>query len=300
MKEVEVHSPGLNNSNPPFVIGIMNVTPDSFYDGGKYNSVEKALQHAQSLVSGGADILDLGGQSTRPGALPISAEAECERVIPVIHAIRKSVSTPISIDTFHSQVAKRCLEAGATLVNDVSGFHDPHMIDVIADHKASVIVNHMQGTPVSMQQKPHYENVVHEIYTFFQDKLERLSSKGISKEQIILDPGIGFGKNLSHHFEIFNSLKTFLSLGCSLMIGASRKSFIGKIVADQGPEDRLGGSLGAVAWAYLQGVRYFRVHDVKETKQALAVLSFCQTGKRGDVGGCNSGIFKESAMARHC
>lgn len=252
------------------VVGILNVTPDSFYDGGKFESKKSVLDQAKKLVDEGANMLDVGGESTRPGAKPVSLEEEKQRVLPVIEQLVHAVDVPISIDTYKASIAKEALQLGASFVNDISGLTlDPKMPQVISDAKAKVVIGHIQGTPQNMQTHPTYENVVQEIYDFFKIQIQLCQKYDIPKERIILDPGIGFGKTVEHTIEIFKNLKSFQSLGCAIMVGASRKSFIGKILPDKGPQDRLGGSIAACVMSYLQGVTYFRVHDVWETVQAL-------------------------------
>lgn len=265
------------------IVGILNVTPDSFYDGGAYNSVDRAFQKAVTLIEQGATMLDVGGESSRPQAKAITAEEEIRRVVPVIEKIKKETHIPISIDTTKAHVARCAIEAGASIVNDISGFSlDENMPVIVSKTKVKVILNHMQGNPQTMQKDPYYTNVVSEISQFFEEKIELAKKHDISRERIILDLGIGFGKTLSHNLAILKSLKTFLKFNCPLMIGTSRKSFIAACHEDHGPQDRLGGSLSSASWAYLQGVTYFRVHDVYETKQALTVLSRIITAN--DVG----------------
>ena len=251
------------------IMGILNVTPDSFYDGGRGNVID----HALKLINEGAHIIDVGGESTRPGAKKVSQQEELDRVIPVISRLAKESLVKISIDTTKAEVARQALEVGASIINDVSGFTmDPAIVKVAAHHKATVILTHIQGTPRTMQQNPTYQDVVKEVYAFFKQQLSFALSQGCQFSQFILDPGIGFGKTLEHNLQILNSIDTFLSLECPLLVGVSRKSFIGKIQNDSDPHQRLSGSLSAAVWAYLKGVTYFRVHDVLETKRALNVV----------------------------
>ncbi|MBI3019567.1 MAG: dihydropteroate synthase [Deltaproteobacteria bacterium] len=264
-----------------YVVGILNVTPDSFYDGGRYHVEEKAFERALKMVEEGADILDVGGESTRPGSKRVECQEEIKRVIPVIERLAREVCVPLSIDTTKSEVAQRAIGAGASLVNDISGFTmDPQMPSVVSKGKVNVILSHIQGTPKDMQKNPMYENVTRDIMAFFKKQMDLGLEKGISKDKIILDPGIGFGKSVEHNLQILREFDLFLELGRPLMIGTSRKSFIGKIQKDRGPEERLAGSLMTAAWAYQKGATYFRAHDVCETKRALTMAA--QLMKKGD------------------
>lgn len=249
------------------LMGILNVTPDSFYDGGQFFSKEKAIEQAFKLIDEGADILDIGGESTRPGSDGISVEEEWGRVIPVIEYLADRVSVPISVDTTKAAIAKAAIDAGATIVNDISG-------DFIAHSTVRYVLTHIQGAPKEMQLHPSYKNVVLEIDDFFSQKIALLAERGIESHRLILDPGIGFGKTASHNIEILRSLKTFSKWGCPILIGTSRKSFIGQIqndfgLKDSGPSSRLSATLASAVWSYLNGVTFFRVHDVLETKKAL-------------------------------
>ncbi|HBQ20517.1 MAG: dihydropteroate synthase [Deltaproteobacteria bacterium GWA2_38_16] len=257
-----------------YIVGILNVTPDSFYDGGRYTGLDQSLKRAEQMIEEGADVLDVGGESTRPGSERISQEEEIKRVIPVIEMLSKRCSVPISIDTYKAEVAKQALEAGATWVNDISGLTmDKHMGEVVSQKNAKVVITHLLGTPKDMQLEPVYQNVVEDIRVFFKKQLNLAKEYGVDIKNIILDPGIGFGKTVEHNLVILNHLSSFLTLGCPLMVGTSRKSFIGKILKDKGPEDRLAGSLATAVYGLFKGVTYFRVHDVLETKRALTVMS---------------------------
>jgi len=263
-----------------YVVGILNVTPDSFYDGGRYNAKDKAYEQALKLIEEGADILDVGGESTRPGSEAVECQEEIGRVIPVIERLTQE-GFSVSVDTTKSKVAQRAIEAGACLVNDISGFTmDPQMAAVIAQEKVQVVLSHIQGTPKDMQKNPLYGNVTQDVMAFFKKQMDFGFKQGLSKEQIILDPGIGFGKTLEHNLQILRELDLFLELGRPLMIGTSRKSFIGKIQKDNGPHERLAASLVTSAWALQKGATYFRVHDVRETQRALTMMS--QLTKKGD------------------
>ncbi len=253
------------------VMGILNVTRDSFYDGGQYYDKEKALSRARSLVEEGAHIIDVGGMSTRPGSLPVGKEEEIERTIPVIENICKDHDILISIDTYRSEVAAEAIKAGAHIVNDISGLGmDKNMGSVIAKNNVSVVLMHIKGTPENMQDNPQYLDIIDEIYQYFDDKTEMAARSGIGPEKIILDPGIGFGKKLEHNLEIIRKLSEFKMLGFPLLVGASRKSFIGAVL-DLPAEERLEGSLAAAVWSMINGADILRVHDVSETIRAIKI-----------------------------
>ncbi len=259
-------------SQGPLVMGILNVTPDSFSDGGKFFELRRAVEHGLRMADQGADILDVGGESTRPGAQPISEEEELKRVLPVVEALAAQLKIPISIDTYKSAVARKALEAGASIVNDISGMgFDPDMVRVACRHQAGAVLMHIQGTPRDMQDHPHYEEVVAEVCRSLQEALARAVAGGLEAEAVALDPGIGFGKDLEHNLKLLNNLKTLRLLDRPLVVGVSRKSFIGRLGGGEAPEQRLPGSLAAAVAAYRNGAHIFRVHDVAETKQALAV-----------------------------
>jgi dihydropteroate synthase len=252
-------------------MGIVNVTPDSFYDGGKYSaSVDTAVAHALTLIKEGADILDIGGESSRPGAVPVTEQEEKKRVIPVIETVRTESNIPISVDTYKSKIAEAALKAGANWINDITGFsNDEAMLCIAAENECPVIIMHMQGKPQTMQNDPVYQNVVNDLLGFFKNRISALAKNGIKK--IILDPGIGFGKTVKHNLEILNRIDEFKQLGFPVMIGASRKSFIGKLLNEK-VENRLAGSLAVLNWLIIKDVDLIRVHDVKESKQSLKIL----------------------------
>lgn len=251
------------------VMGVVNVTPDSFSDGGQYFGLEKAVAHAEKLASEGAEIIDVGGESTQPGAKPVDEAEELSRVIPVIKALKGRIKLPISIDTMKPGVARAALIAGASVVNDVAANReDAEMWDVVAEHGAGYVLMHMQGNPVTMQKKPSYTDLMREVREFFEDRLDRLRRAGVGEQQVILDVGIGFGKTLEHNLQLLAGLNSFTFLDRPLMVGVSRKSFIGKICG--GSEDeRLYGGLACSVMAAESGVRIFRSHDVRETVMAL-------------------------------
>lgn len=251
------------------LMGILNVTPDSFSDGGRFNTLDTAIGQAKKMVSDGADIIDIGGESSRPGSEPLSEEEELGRVLPIVTRLVRELPVPISIDTYKPGVADACLHAGAHLMNDITGLTNPSMRSVAADHDVPVVMMHMLGTPKVMQQDPIYQDVVGEINAFFQGQIKTAKKAGIS--QLIIDPGIGFGKTVEHNLLILKHLDTFKTLGYPLLIGPSRKSFIGTITG-LSVNERLEGTLAAVTMAVLNGADIIRVHDVKECRRALQVV----------------------------
>lgn len=255
---------------PALVTGIVNVTPDSFSDGGRFLDAETAIAHALHLVDQGAEILDIGGESTRPGAAPVSEAEELRRVIPVVEQLAPRVKVPISIDTIKPVVARAALAAGASIVNDVAANReDDAMWRVVAEAGAGYVCMHMQGTPQTMQVGPVYADVVGDVGDFFRDRLERLNACGVKPEQVMLDVGIGFGKTLEHNLQLLAGLRGFTKLQRPLMLGVSRKSFIGKLVGAELPESRRAGSLACACLAVAAGVQLIRAHDVAETVQAV-------------------------------
>ena len=251
-------------------MGVLNVTPDSFSDGGKFYEPEKAVRHGLEMIGEGADFIDVGGESTRPGSESVSVDEEVRRVVPVIERLARETDIPISIDTYKSAVAERALDAGAVMVNDISGLHfDPQLADVVSKHGASLVLMHIRGEPKTMQQNPEYENVVEEIGAYLQEGIRLAENKGI--EQIIVDPGLGFGKNLSHNVEIIRKLSEFQRFDYPVLVGPSRKSFIGMIL-DVPVEERLEGTAAAVAVSIMNGANIVRVHDVKLMKRVVKVV----------------------------
>ncbi len=249
------------------LMGILNLTPDSFYDGGKYNTLDSAIQRAEEMVAEGAGIIDVGGESSRPGARPVSIKDELGRVIPVIKGLRKKIKKPISIDTYKSEVARIALDSGANIVNDITALRgDKEMAKVLGQRGAPVILMHMQGRPQTMQKKPVYRSVVSEIITFLGDRIKKALEAGINFNKIIIDPGIGFGKTVEHNLEIFRRLREFKVLGRPILVGPSRKSVVGKIL-NLPLEERLEGTAALVACSILNGAQIIRVHDVKKMTQ---------------------------------
>ena len=255
----------------PALMAIVNVTPDSFSDGGKYLSVDKAVEHAMQLVADGADILDIGGESTRPYSDPVSASEEIDRVVPVIERLVKETEIPISIDTSKARVARTSVEAGAEIINDVTGLEgDPEMLSVAVESGTGICAMHMQGTPQTMQDNPHYDDVVSDIAKYLRLRKEALLAAGIAAEKVCLDPGIGFGKTHQHNIELLNRAEEFHSLGSPILIGHSRKGFIGKLIGDKESE-RDSGTLAISLLMACKGIHIVRIHEVAATRRALDV-----------------------------
>jgi len=260
------------------LVGVLNVTPDSFSDGGRYLDPENAIARGVKLAEEGADLIDIGGESSRPGARPVSAEEELERVVPVIRGLRRALSVPLSIDTYKARVARVAIEEGVDVVNDISAMRfDPEMVRVIAAAKVPVVLMHMQGTPRTMQERPYYRDVVEEVKGFLQERIEFALESGVGPEQILVDPGIGFGKELEHNLALLRGLPALASLGRPILVGPSRKTFIGKILG-VGPEERLEGSLAAAVAAVLAGANMIRIHDVREARRAIGIADALRYG----------------------
>ena len=261
------------------IMGILNVTPDSFSDGGEYFDLDVAVRRGLLMAREGADIIDIGGESTRPGAEEISVDEEIARVIPVISSLSEKTNAILSIDTRKSQVAKEAVLAGARLINDVSGFvYDSHLVEVASRAKVPVVLMHSQGTPGTMQKNPTYSNVIDEICQFFQNQIDFAIEKGLSRECIILDPGIGFGKSVQHNYEILKNLSFFQSLGSPLLLGVSRKSFIGAVL-NVDEKKRIFGTAAAVTASILNGAHIIRVHDISEMKQVSQIADAIKNTK---------------------
>ena len=262
----------------PLIMGIVNVTPDSFFDGGRYDTPDAAIAHAIRLVQEGADLLDIGAESTRPGAHPIEETEEMRRLVPVVRAVAGAVSVPISIDTMKVAVAEAALDAGASIINDVTGLRgDADMVSIAAKTGAAVVLMHMQGTPQTMQQTPSYRDVVGEVSEFFAERIRFATSHGVARRQIVLDPGIGFGKLLENNLDLLAHLQAFAKYGCPLMIGVSRKGFLGQLTG-RPVDDRLWGTAAAVALAVQQRAAIIRVHDVAAMLD-VATVSAAITGR---------------------
>lgn len=267
-------------SKKTYIMGILNVTPDSFFDGGKYINLRKAVDRGLQLVEEGADIIDIGGESTRPGAEPISVDEELKRVIPVIENLSKKINIPISIDTYKAKVAEEAIKAGATIINDISGLRfDPQMPYIAAKYDTPVVIMHIKGTPKNMQINPLYDALIPEIMEYLRNSIVIAKNAGVKENRIIIDPGIGFGKKLEHNLLIIKKLKEFTSLGKPILIGVSRKSFIGKILGDAPVEHRLEGTMAAVAVSVINGANIVRVHDVKEIIKVVKVVDAIKFGQ---------------------
>jgi len=260
-------------------MGILNVTPDSFTDGGIFFQRDSAIEHGLGMVENGADIIDIGGESTRPGSDPVGYEEEIRRTIPVIEELSKRVNVPISIDTYKADVAKRALDAGASMVNDISGLRfDPEMAGVVAEHKVPVVLMHIKGTPKNMQVNPEYEALIPEILDYLRVGIRLAVDAGVGEDMIIIDPGIGFGKTFEHNLRILKNLHEFTLLEKPLLIGPSRKAFIGKILGNAPVSERMEGTAAAVAISIMNGANIVRVHNVKEMVKVVKVADAIKRG----------------------
>jgi len=267
--EIECAKYTLRLGGRALIMGILNVTPDSFANGGRYDTLDSTLLQAERMAEEGADIIDVGGESTRPGTRPVPLKEEMKRTIPVIKRLANRINLPISIDTYKSRVAREALDSGASLVNDISALRmDKGMAGVVSRYKAPLILMHMQGRPSNMQKNPQYGDVIGEIISFLRERMEIAKEKGVDEEKIIIDPGIGFGKKAKHNLEIFNRLSEFRSLGRPILVGPSRKSVIGNVL-NLPVEERLEGTAAAVAASILNGADIIRVHDVREMKRVV-------------------------------
>jgi len=263
-----------NSSEKPLIMGILNVTPDSFSDGGHFNNITSALMQVEKMLNDGADIIDIGGESTRPYSISVSSGEQVQRVIPIIKAIRKQLSSTvqISIDTRLSSVAKLALAEGANIINDISaGYNDPNILNVAADYDCPIILMHIKGTPQTMQDNPSYDNVVSDVLASLHISAERAKQVGIKQNKIILDPGIGFGKTNEHNLKLLGHLNQFVETGYPILLGTSRKKFLNKITSTEKPEDLALATAVTSALAVMAGVKVLRVHDVKENRQAVDV-----------------------------
>ena len=262
----------MREENPTtLIMGILNVTPDSFSDGGMYYDATQAIEFALQMAEEGADIIDVGGESTRPGAKTVELQKECDRILPVIEGIRTKSDILISIDTYKSEVARQSIATGAGMVNDISGMtFDPNMVDIIKESGLPVVIMHIKGTPKNMQKNPYYEDLMQELTEYFEERKKFARAKGILDQQIILDPGIGFGKRLQDNFQLLRELKKIVDMGFPVLIGPSRKSFIG-LTLDLPVDQRLEGTAAAVTTGILKGARIVRVHDVKAMKRVALI-----------------------------
>jgi dihydropteroate synthase len=269
-----------SKAEKPLIMGVLNVTPDSFYDGGAFFSPDRAIDHALRLAAEGADIIDVGGESTRPGSAPTPLDEELKRVIPVIEGIRRQSDIALSIDTYKADVAREAIAAGIDVVNDISALSfDSRMADVVAASGVPVVIQHIKGTPRDMQINPSYDDVVGEIKAFFIERIAVAKQRGIEEEKIIIDPGIGFGKRLQDNLAIIRELGRLKELGRSILIGTSMKSFLGRIVGTDALEDRVEGTLASVAISLWNGADMVRVHDVAKTKKVVLFMAALMDGR---------------------
>lgn len=262
----------------PHVMGILNVTPDSFSDGGKHNELIQALTHANEMINAGATIIDVGGESTRPGAAEVSVQQELDRVMPVVEAIAQRFEVWISVDTSKADVIRESARAGAHIINDIRSLQEPGALAAAAETGLPVCLMHMQGEPKTMQQAPQYQNILHDVDAFFVEHIARCEAAGIKKSQLLLDPGFGFGKNLTHNYQLLAHLADYHHFGLPLLVGMSRKSMVGQLL-NVGPTQRLTGSLACAVIAAMQGAHILRVHDVKETVEAMRVVEATQSAR---------------------
>lgn len=265
------------NLSYPVVMGILNTTPDSFSDGGKYRQLDSALMQAETMLSDGAAILDIGGESTRPGAEEVTAEEELDRIIPLIEAVRQRFDCVISVDTCKTTVMSAAVQAGADMINDIRALQDEGAVELAASLQVPVCLMHMQGAPRTMQHAPEYQNVTEDVYQFLLQRVAICENAGIPRSQLILDPGFGFGKNLQHNYQLLQHLDTFIKTGLPVLAGMSRKSMIGQLL-NVSVNERLAGSLACATIAALKGAQIIRVHDVKETVQAVRVAAAVRDG----------------------
>jgi len=277
----------LETTDRPLVMGIVNVTPDSFSDGGRFLGHEAALAHARQLIDDGADILDIGGESTRPGSQPVALEEELRRVVPIVAALAEQ-PIPLSVDTSKPDVARQCLQAGAAIINDVTALADDRMIDVAREFQAGVILMHMQGTPATMQIDPRYDDVVGDVSQMLAERLARVTARGIERTRIAIDPGIGFGKSYEHNLTLLCRLRELRRLGCPICLGVSRKKFIDKL-RKRPADQRVAGSVAVACYAQMQeGMDIVRVHDVRETRDAVDMIAALRAGPRSPFTPCSS------------
>ena len=262
----------LDFSAGTLVMGILNVTPDSFSDGGRFFDTDRAVEQGLKMAADGAAIVDVGGESTRPGSEAVSAQQQIERVIPVIESLAKKMSVPISVDTYNYEVAKAALDAGAAIINDITALGDERMVQLAAEEGVPVILMHMQGKPQTMQKNPTYDDVVKEVLEFLLQRAENAERSGIDKDKIFIDPGIGFGKTLEHNLELLRNIDKFVETGYRVLVGTSRKSFIGRLTGREKPAERIFGTAATVALCVNAGVSIVRVHDVAEMVDVVKVV----------------------------
>ncbi len=255
------------------VMGVLNVTPDSFSDGGQFLDTNKAIEHGVQMAADGAAIIDIGGESTRPGSEPVSTKEQLKRVIPVIEALANKINIPISIDTYNYEVAEAALKAGAAMLNDITALSEERVGKLAAEQRVPVVLMHIQGTPATMQAEPKYDDVVGEVLEFLLERAKRAEKLGVPNNMIFIDPGIGFGKTLEHNLQLLRNIDKFVASGYRVLIGTSRKSFIGKLTGKENPEDRIFGTAASVALCVAEGVSIVRVHDVAEMVDVVKVIN---------------------------
>ena len=274
-----IKSKFFNFKEKTYTMGILNLTPDSFSDGGNFTNIDKAIKRAKLMVEEGADIIDVGAESTRPGATYIEEKEELRRLLPIVKKLVEEIDVPISIDTYKAKVAEECLKLGAHIINDIKGLKDdPKMAEVIAKYKVPIIIMHIQGTPKTMQNNPKYGDLIEDIIDSLEESIEIAIRCGISKDNIILDPGIGFGKTFNNNLEIIDKLKKIEKIGYPILVGASRKGFIGEIL-NRPPLERLEGNLAVAAISSYNGASIIRVHEVEETVRVLKVVDMINRNK---------------------
>jgi len=272
MLQLNKHSYDLNR---PLVMGILNISPDSFSDGGQYLDFDEALKRAETMIEEGVDIIDIGGESTRPGSDPVSVDEELKRITPIIKALKKNSKIIISVDTYKPRVMEQVIDMGVAMINDVFALQQPGAIDIIKKSNVGICLMHMQGTPKTMQVNPTYKDVVNEVKSFLEERAHSLIAEGVDSERIILDPGFGFGKTFEHNISLLQNLESFQPLKFPLLVGLSRKSFIRKILSGD-HDDHLSGSISAAILSILKGAKIVRVHDVKETQSAIKIMQIAQ------------------------
>lgn len=275
--KLRAHGSTLDLSHP-HVMGILNVTPDSFSDGGKHNQLIDAVKHANAMINAGATIVDVGGESTRPGASEVSVDEELSRVIPVVEAVAQRFEVWVSVDTSKPEVIREAAQAGAHIINDIRSLTEPGALEAAAQTGLPVCLMHMQGEPRTMQNAPHYDDVFDSVNRYFVEQISRCEAAGIAKENLLLDPGFGFGKNLHHNYQLLARLSEFHHFELPLLVGMSRKSMVGQLL-NVGPTERLSGSLACAVIAAMQGAQIIRVHDVKETVEAMRVVEATLSAK---------------------
>ncbi len=274
MRHIELRDGTIYKFDNMKIMGILNATDDSFYPSSRVDSVESAVDRAMEMIEDRVDILDIGGESTRPGSDPVSVEEEIERVVPVINGIRKKdKDILISVDTYRSETAEEAIKAGANIINDISAMtFDDNMADIVVKYNVPIILMHIKGTPKNMQQNPHYDNVVEEVKNFFEERIDYAVKKGIKKEKLILDPGIGFGKDFDHNMELIKKINSFFIFNLPILLAVSRKSSIGQALGNVPVEERLEGTMAVSCYAAMKNVDIIRVHDVLENKRAVRMI----------------------------